>query len=254
MALENMVRGLDEKEWEGKVLFDDWTIKDEISHLAVFDRFAFLSVTAPDRFRKKRDFIVKNLTDFDQTLQKMNAQGNVLTVPELLSWWRTERERLLTAYAGLDPGLRVPWFGPSMSARSSATARLMETWAHGQDIMDTLGVKRKATERLRHIAHMGVNTFAWAFKNRRLPVPEESVRVDLMLPNEKKCSWGPVISDDNVNGSCLDFCLAATQRRNVQDTDLKIQGIVANRWMAIIQAFAGPPENAPSPGYPHPVF
>ena len=44
-----------------------------------------------------------------------------------------------------------------MSLMSFGTARLMETWAHGQDIADALGVRRTPTDRLRHIAYIGVN-------------------------------------------------------------------------------------------------
>ena len=42
-----------------------------------------------------------------------------------------------------------------MGAKSFLTARLMEAWAHGQDICDTVGVEREPTDRLRHIAQLG---------------------------------------------------------------------------------------------------
>ena len=60
-------------------------------------------------------------------------------------------------------GRKLPWFGPPMSAASMATARLMETWAHGLDVADALGVHRPATARLRSIAHIGVRTRDFAF-------------------------------------------------------------------------------------------
>ncbi len=64
-----------------------------------------------------------------------------------------------------------------MSVASSVTARLMETWAHGQDVLDALRLRRRPTDRLRHIAHLGVRTFGWSFRVHGLAVPEQPVRV-----------------------------------------------------------------------------
>ena len=47
---------------------------------------------------------------------------------------------MVAAFARHDPRDRIPWYGPDMSARSGATARLMETWAHAQDVADALGI------------------------------------------------------------------------------------------------------------------
>ena len=43
---------------------------------------------------------------------------------------------LASKYKGTDPKKRLKWAGPEMSARSSVTARQMETWAHGQELFD----------------------------------------------------------------------------------------------------------------------
>ena len=45
-----------------------------------------------------------------------------------------------------------------------ATARLMETFAHGRDVADALGAHaRAATARLRHVCHLGVRTRGFAY-------------------------------------------------------------------------------------------
>jgi uncharacterized protein (TIGR03084 family) len=124
----------------------------------------------------------------------------------------------------------------------------METWAHGQDIADALHIVRPGTDRLRHIAFLGVSTFKWSFKNRQLPVPDESVRVSLTSPSDELWVWGPEDADNAVSGTALDFCLVVTQRRNPADTGLKIQGDIAGQWIQIAQAFAGPPADGPVPG------
>jgi uncharacterized protein (TIGR03084 family) len=135
-----------------------------------------------------------------------------------------------------------------MSAASSATARLMETWAHGQDVADTLGVQRLATGRLRHVAHLGVATLGFSFQLNGRPVPAEPVRVELSVPGGETWTWGPAGVPDSVTGPALDFCLAVTQRRHLDDTGLRVTGPVAAEWMSIAQAFAGAAGPGRSPG------
>jgi uncharacterized protein (TIGR03084 family) len=92
----------------------------------------------------------------------METTGKDLTAGETLKWWREERTALLEVLAKMDRKKPLPWYGPALSAMSFATARLMETWAHGQDIVDALGIRRNPTKRLRHIAHLGVSTLGWS--------------------------------------------------------------------------------------------
>jgi len=124
---------------------------------------------------------------------------------------------------------------------SSATARLMETWAHGQDIVDALGLTRQPTDRLKHVAHLGVSTFGWSFMNRQMEVPETPVRVELTGPSGDLWTWGPDDSENCVKGPAEDFCLVVVQRRHLDDCDLSVTGETAKQWMLLSQAFAGPP-------------
>jgi uncharacterized protein (TIGR03084 family) len=135
-----------------------------------------------------------------------------------------------------------------MSARSFATARIMETWAHGQDVLDALGRTRRPTDRLRHVAHLGVSTRGWSYAIRGRPIPEVDVRVELAAPSGGTWSWGEPDSVDRVSGPAEDFCLVVTQRRHVDDTTLQVEGATATEWMAIAQAFAGPPMDGRRPG------
>ena len=54
-------------------------------------------------------------------------------------------------------------------------------------------------------------------------------------------TWGPADAADRVSGTALDFCLLVTQRRHRDDLALAVDGEAAQHWMAIAQAFAGPP-------------
>jgi uncharacterized protein (TIGR03084 family) len=171
-----------------------------------------------------------------------------MTGARVLGWWRGARGAMLAALAGLDPRNRLPWYGPDMSALSFATARLMETWAHGQDVADVLGVRRPATDRLRHIAHIGVLARPFSYTNRGREVPARPVRVELTGPSGEVWTWGDPAAADLIRGSAEDFCLVVTRRRHPADTDLRAEGPLAAEWIAIAQAFAGPPGPGRAPG------
>jgi uncharacterized protein (TIGR03084 family) len=129
-----------------------------------------------------------------------------------------------------------------MSVASSATARLMETWAHGRDVYDALGVGHPDSPGLRSVAHLGITTFGWAFGVNELPGPEEPLRVELLSPQgDEQWVWGPADAVNQVSGPAEDFVLTVTQRRRWTDTALIAHGPVATRWMDIAQAFAGAP-------------
>jgi len=176
------------------------------------------------------------------------AQHRHLTRAELGDWFDRGRKQLLAVFAALDPSARVPWFGPPMSVASAVTARLMETWAHGQDIADTVGAHREPTRRLRHVAHIGVGARAFSYVAHGLPVPSEFVRVELVAPSGELWTWGPEGAADVVSGPALDFCLLVAQRRHRADTAVRARGPVAEQWLTIAQAFAGPPGAGREPG------
>jgi len=237
-VVEAMLAGLDRPGWELPTPAAGWAVRDQVSHLAYFDEAAALAATQPEVFRREAAEVIASGPDFADIIAR---QYRDLGPAEMLRWFRSARAGLLRAFAGLDPRGRVPWYGPEMSAASSATARLMETWAHGQDIADALGVVREPTLRLRHIAHLGVSTRGFAFGLNGLEIPAQPVRVELAAPDGEQWIWGPADAADRVTGPAVDFCLAVTQRRHLADTALLVSGPVAAHWMSIAQAFAGPP-------------
>lgn len=134
-----------------------------------------------------------------------------------------------------------------MSTASMATARLMETWAHGLDVAEALGVTRAPTDRLRHIVRLGVRTRDFAFGVHGLTPPFEEFRVELVAPSGELWSYGPEDAPQRVTGPALDFCLLATQRAHRADLALTAEGEGADRWLDIAQAFAGPPGDGRAP-------
>jgi uncharacterized protein (TIGR03084 family) len=220
-----------------------WNIGDQVSHLAYFDQATLLSVTDPDRFRAQAAALAAGGDDFPD---RVAAQFRHLGGAELRPWFGAARRSLLAGYAAADPARRLPWFGLDMGLASSITARLMETWAHAQDICDALGLDREPTGRLRHVAHIGIGARAYSFAVNGQPVPDAPIRVDLAAPDGSRWTWGPADAADRVTGPALDFCLVVTQRRHRDDTGLEVAGRAATAWMAIAQSFAG----AAGPGRP----
>ena len=177
------------------------------------------------------------------------APYRAMAADELLAAWRANRSALDAAGATLDNDTRVAWYGPSMGAKSFLTARLMEAWAHGQDIVDALddGADRPPTDRLRHISQLGVITRGWTYVNRGLEVPSAAVRIELTSPSGASWTFGDEGAPESIVGPALDFCLVTTQRRHVDDTDLVVTGAAARDWMKKAQLFAGPPSDGPAP-------
>ncbi len=235
-VLEAVLEPLDESGWHTPTPADGWDVLDQITHLAYFDARAALAATDPEAFRAER---AAALADVGSMVERITAEFRAMTGAEALAWLRRERGALVAAVLPIDPSTRVPWYGPEMTIASSITARIMETWAHGVDVHDALGAPIVPSERLRHVAFLGVRAFANSFVTRALAVPDVAVRVELAAPGGGEWSFGPPEAGERVTGSALDFCLVATQRRHRDDTDLRTEGPVAEQWISIAQAFAG---------------
>jgi len=233
-ALDAIVADLTEAGWATPTPAAGWDVRDTIVHIVQADEAGYLAVADPDAFERAKAAVMTGGLD-------AFGSGRGRSGAETLAWWRDTRQRMLDAFAPLGAKARIPWFGPSMSALSFATARLMETWSHGQDIATALGTTIAPTDRLRHVAHIGITTRGWSYANRGRVAPETPVRVELVAPSGAVWTWGPDDATDRVEGTALDFCLVVTQRRPVGTTALRTTGAAATEWMELAQAFAGPP-------------
>ncbi|OBG28707.1 TIGR03084 family metal-binding protein [Mycobacterium sp. 852002-51057_SCH5723018] len=236
--LDALVAPLPANRWAEPTPAPGWSIAHQIGHLLWTDRVALTAVADEAGFAEALKAAQADPTGFvDAGAEELAA----LAPAELLAEWRGTRGRLHEALLAVPDGRKLPWFGPPMSAASMATARLMETWAHGLDVADALAVERPATERLRSIAHIGVRTRDYAFIVNNLAPPSEPFRVELRAPGGDTWSWGPSDAAQRVTGSAEDFCFLVTQRRPLSSLDIVAQGPDAERWLGIAQAFAGPP-------------
>lgn len=234
--LDALVADLDEPSWARDTPAQGWTIAHQIAHLAWTDEVALLAATAPEDFSAEVAAAGRNPTGH---VDEQAAKGAAAPPAELLARWRTGRQRLGTALRATPTDVKLPWFGPPMSPRSMATARLMETWAHGQDVADALGVRREPTTRLRDICHLGVRTRDFAYVLNNEEPPSAPFRIELTAPGGEVWIWGEG-GVDSVTGTAEDFCLVVTQRRRAGDTGLVATGEAA-RWLTFAQAFAGAP-------------
>ncbi|MFS8199418.1 TIGR03084 family metal-binding protein [Streptomyces sp. CWNU-52B] len=236
--LDQLVGELAAERWALATPAPRWTIAHQIAHLTWTDRSALLAVTDTAAFAQE---VEKALASPHGFVDEGAEQGAALPPDRLLAEWRAGREALEKALRTAPAGTRFPWYGPPMSIASMATGRLMETWAHGQDVADALRVTREPTDRLRHVVRIGVRARDFAFGVRGLTPPEEEFRVELAAPSGELWTYGPEGAGQRVTGPALDFCLLVTQRAHRDDLAVRAEGPDADRWLEIAQAFAGPP-------------
>lgn len=238
--------------------FHQWRVRDSIQQLVMVDRLAFLAFTDPERGAVERQAFADGTYAHDgdrtaeATFARMAAYESslfgALPWPDLVRIWLEGSEALLDAAADADADAKLFWFGPPIRAGSLLSARQMEVWAYGQDIFDLYGARRNEGDRLRNIVDFAVRTFGFSFAIRGEKVPDDRPELRLTAPSGASWVWNEGGAGGSVEGSAVDLCLVATQRRHVKDTGLAVEGPVAERWMLIAQCISGPPLDGPAPG------
>ena len=237
--VEEMVAQLDDQQWRLETPAPSWTIAHQIAHLAWTDQATLATLAGENAFAP----YLREAQENPSELTDGPADAGAKLDPRVLfEQWVTGRTDLEKALANADRTARYGWFGPSMKARSIITARIMETWAHGQDIADTLGLEWEDGEALRDIAHLGVITRDFSFHINGLEPPAEPFRIELTSPTGEEWVWGPEEAENVMSGSARDFSLLVTQRREIDELDLEFRGEEMRRWIEVAQAFAGPPK------------
>ena len=228
--------------WNTDTPAEGWDVAMQIAHLAWTDEVSVTAIRNADAFQTVVDKAMADPTGFvDVGAAEIAATGR----DEVLARWRLARGELADALKAADPGDQIPWFGPPMRSKSMTTARIMETWAHGVDVADALGVSVDTDPAfvgaLPHVARLGFKTRAFAYMMNGLEAPGSEVHVALELADGSVLEFGPADADQRVTGPILDFCLLVTQRVHLDDTALEAVGDDALGWLRIAQAFAGLP-------------
>jgi uncharacterized protein (TIGR03084 family) len=243
--LDALVSGINAQQWRLATPAPGWTIAHQISHLASTAALAVLAATDAAGFRAR---LAELGRDFNAAIDGGAAEFAGSPPAWLLAHWRDTRFALQEALAAVPASQRVPWIVEPVSPATLASIRMMETFGHGQDIADALGVRRPVTDRIVHVARLGVRTRDYAFLTRGLPPPAEEFRVELASPGGGEWAWGPEAAAQGVSGPAVDFCLLVTQRRHRDDLRLAARGPDAGTWLSIAQAYAGPPGQGRAPG------
>jgi len=244
-ALYALLDGADADAFDQPTQFKDWTINAVLQHLFFWNQMAGLQLTDEAKLTKTMDDVLSS----DGSLRDYESNHfGFLGGRELLEQWDHDVDTTADLFANADPKARLKWAGPDMSARSSITARLMETWAHGQEAYDHLGVERQNEDRIQNIVVLGVNTFGWTYKTRKETPPGPMPFLEFTAPSGAVWTYGEDNPTDRISGAAEEFCQVVTQTRNIADTQLTVTGDVAKDWMSKAQCFAGPPETPPAPG------
>lgn len=245
-ALRAVLERVPFPDWERPTHAPGWAIRDQVAHLTFFDRAALTAIRDPEAFeegaaRTLRDGAAGGDPPYIGEARAKSAE-------EVFRDWLATSAELVAAARTLDPERRMPWYGNWMAATSFITARLMECWSHGLDIVDVADVERPASDRLRHVAYLGVRTRSFSYLTRGLEPNTDPVRVELVAPSGNLWSFGDPAAEQWIRGPAEDFCMVVTQRRHMEDTRLEVHGPAAAEWMRYAQAFAGPPGQGRQPG------
>ena len=248
--LNSLLKSLEKKDWISNTTFKDWTPEEVVAHLYYFDLMAIYSYQNKEKFKDEAKFLATT-GGLSTSLERAVAVKNRLEVQDsedLRSRWYDSCIEMCSIFSTADPKDRMMWFGPDMGARMFITARFMEMWSHSQEIYDLMGTTRKYSDRIKHVATIGVKTFGWTYVNRGLSVPKDIPYVEIEAPSGAKWDWNTPNEENFVKGKASDFCHVVTQGRNIKETDLEVVGDIANKWMSIAQCFAGGAEDPPKVG------
>jgi uncharacterized protein (TIGR03084 family) len=237
--LVDLLRPLPEQAWRTRPPSGHWTIADHVTQLALLDEAATVAVTAPKRFATHSR---ARLASGPSAPGDIDARARARPGPGLLEWLGRTQRALVKAYRSLEPDHRLPWYGTELDARASLVARLTETWAHGRDLADALNVGWPSTDRLRHVADLGVQSLGSSFEMLGRPVPTVPVWIELVAPSGELWTWGREHARDRVSGSAEDLCLVLAGRRVAAETGLTVTGAVVGEWLAIGRAYPGAPD------------
>jgi len=220
------------RDWKLQTPSAGWSIQDTVSHLASFEEYAF---NALEEGGSRLEEASRYATQAEFTLAAVRP-GRSMRPQDVIEWWREARAKVVDSLSHKSPSDRVPWFAGDMSARTFATTRLMETWAHGLDIHETRGAEPEDTPRLRHIAWLAWKTLPYAFRDAGQPY-EQPVRVEVIGPAYAKYVFGPEDTDQVIKGTAGEWCRVAVRRRSPDDTSLKAQGEVAQMALKVVRAY-----------------
>ncbi len=228
--LDQFLQRITLKDWDRATPAKGWTIRDTISHLADTEELAAAAIARTADLTPYRSS--ENLDELNQVAV---ARGRKMRPQDVIEWWRGGRAKVVEPLSHMKASERIEWFSGSISARTLATTRLMETWAHGLDIYAAMGADVEDTQRIRHVCWLGWKTLPYAFK-----IADEDyvpIRVEVIGPGYAKWVYGPEDATDVIKGSASDFARLVVRRIAPDKTRLKVTGDGAEKAMKLARAY-----------------
>jgi enediyne biosynthesis protein E11 len=243
--IDHMVDGLGDALWALPTPAPGWTVADQVAHLSFIYTLAGTAASDPATFKVVTEGAQD---DFNGAVNAALGLYRGASPPELLARWKSERQACVEALGAVPADQMVPWLVNPLPPAILACAGIMETFAHGQDIADALGVEIERTDRLRHLVGFAVLTRDFGYQMRGLTPPETEFRFEITAPSGEVWAFGPADSAQRVTGPAKDFCLLVTRRRHRDDLMVTASGTEADQWMDIAQAYRGPAGPGRAPG------
>jgi enediyne biosynthesis protein E11 len=244
-ALDEILAGLSRGDWNLQTPAPGWTISHQVAHLAATFQLAGLAAADPEAFKAL-------LTTLDRSfdVNVLRALKRYLDDPPdvLFGRWQDERAFASKALAAAAEDQLLPWLVNPLPPAVLAMAGMMEVFAHGQDIADTVGVQPVRTDRIQLLVEFAIRTWNFGYLARGEEVPQVEFRYELTSPSGQRWTYGPDDSAERITGSAADFCLLVTRRRHRADLDVAAVGEEADHWMDIAQCYRGPAGAGRRPG------
>ena len=231
-SLDQYLQGIRDRDWDRPTPAKGWSIRDQVSHLASSEEYAHNAIEeGGSRLAEVADF-ADGTAFTDAGVRK----GRELRPQAVIEWWRGARARVVESLSRADPARRIPWFAGEMAASTFATARLMETWAHGLDVHHAFDDEPEDTDRIRHVCWLGWRALPYAFRHAGEDY-ERPVRLELIGPHYQKWVFGPDGTDQAIRGNAGDWARVAVQRRDANETSLSAEGETAKTALRVARAY-----------------
>jgi uncharacterized protein (TIGR03084 family) len=246
-VLDKVLATLDEAGWHKETPAVGWDTHDTIAHLADTNETMYVSVTGGARDLMSEaleavreaggNFDVSDPRAVDAYTARQVERGRKMTWQDVYGWWQSSCAQLYEMLEALDAKGRYRWGANMISPLSLGSARMMETWAHSLDVHATAGVEYVDTDRIRHVAFLGLRAMPNAFMLEKLD-PPGAIRVELTAPSGALWAMGPDDAPTVVRGRASDWCrLVARRDRDGSAQRLQADGPDAENVIKHARAF-----------------
>jgi len=237
--LSDLLANRAESDWALATRCEGWTVADVVLHLAQTNEAAIASITGRGLTDAMASFAGPTASGtVDDRVEAMVTAERGASPPEIRRRWQSGVDALERAVAEADPRARVPWVAGELTVRTLATTRLAETWIHAGDVANAVGVQRRPTERLWHVARLAWRTLPYAFARagRELTGP---VAMDLRSPSGEAWVLEPEAPAATViRGKGEELCLVAARRLAPDATGLVGEGPDGETVLELVRTYA----------------